>query len=81
MTRAMKFHLKNDVKEWLMPSFSTTTEIDRFVSGPTFMAAMRYFTYTMQCLCGFSQVTLMGTLKEWKEIRKRADGLLQYGNL
>ncbi|KAH7104865.1 hypothetical protein BKA62DRAFT_827027 [Auriculariales sp. MPI-PUGE-AT-0066] len=69
------------LRAWLVPDFSTTTETDRIVGCAVFMGAMKkYFTYTGGCGCGIPRVTLEGTREDWEQIIVRADRLREYGN-
>ena len=70
---------KSSVKEWIEPSFSTTTPNDRLIGGVALMGAMKnYFAFSVFIECGLPGVTLLGTLEDWKTIRTRADKLLEY---
>lgn len=53
-------------------SFSTTTPAARVASQVCLLDAhRRYFDYVAVCVCGFPQVTLLGTPSDWEEIRRR----------
>lgn len=55
--------------DWVMPSFSTTTNTDRVVASVVFMGAMqKYFSYTCGILCGLPSVTLLGDISDWQAI-------------
>jgi hypothetical protein len=58
----MQEHMADeDVQEWLLPQFTTTTVQDRAIGSMVMMATMKhYFTYIMLCGCGFPSVTLLG---------------------
>jgi len=69
-----------EVKKWILPSFSTTTDVDLVSCGIVFMATMKnYFKYRMMCLCGIPNVTLEGTVEDWKDILQRVNKLEEYG--
>lgn len=63
-----------ELREWVMPSFSTTTCHDEVVGAILFMGAMqKYFSYKMTICCGLPSVTLLGTVNDWKDILRRLD--------
>ena len=48
-----------ELREWVMPSFTTTTELDRVVASITFMGALsEYFDYGGVTGCGIPSVRL-----------------------
>lgn len=64
------------LRDWVMPSFTTTTDSDKVVGAVLFMGAMqKYFTYEMCVTCGIPSVTLLGDVEDWKEILRRLDKL------
>ncbi|KAG9398847.1 hypothetical protein AC1031_014165 [Aphanomyces cochlioides] len=66
--------------EWILPSFSTTTDHDRIVGSVVVMATMKkYFKYTFGLMCGIPNVTLLGTVEDWEAVRSRVDHLKQFG--
>ena len=68
------------VRSWLEPNFSTTTPNDRTVGRVVLMSAMKkFFDYKMCLMCGIPNVTLEGTLEDWKDIRARTEKLKEYG--
>lgn len=67
-----------EVKEWILPSFSTTTENDIVSIGVIFMATMKkYFNYRRMG-CGIPNVTLEGTTEDWKAVLDRLEKLKEY---
>jgi Domain of unknown function (DUF4419) len=61
-----------EFKDWITPSFSTTTQNDKTVSAMVVMASMKkYFTYSCEMLCGIPSVTLEGTKDDWVNIQSR----------
>lgn len=69
-----------DLDNWIMPSFSTTTETDRVVASVLFMGAMqKYFLYSMQFRCGIPAVTLLGEASDWQDILSRLDKIDKLG--
>lgn len=61
-----------ELKNWILPTFSTTTTVDRTVSAMLMMASMKsYFDYTFLMRCGIPSVTLDGTKEDWLDIQSR----------
>ncbi|CAL8089654.1 unnamed protein product [Orchesella dallaii] len=68
-----------EVKKWILPSFSTTTDNDLVSIGVVFMATMKkYFDYKMCLDCGIPNITLEGTVKDWENIHNRLGKLKEY---
>ncbi|KAK8098770.1 uncharacterized protein PG998_012011 [Apiospora kogelbergensis] len=68
------------LRDWVLPSFSTTTDTDKVVGSVLFMGAMqKYFSFSMCMLCGIPSVTLMGEIDDWKDILARLDKIDQMG--
>ncbi|KAF5967854.1 DUF4419 domain-containing protein [Fusarium coicis] len=69
-----------ELGNWVMPSFSTTTDTDRVVASVLFMGAMqKYFSYGMCLTCGIPSVTLLGEISDWEAILTRLDRLDHLG--
>ncbi|QKD57202.2 uncharacterized protein FOBCDRAFT_241801 [Fusarium oxysporum Fo47] len=69
-----------ELGDWVMPSFSTTTDTDRVVASVLLMGAMqKYFSYGMCLTCGIPSVTLLGEISDWEAILTRLDRLDQLG--
>ncbi|KAF8310914.1 hypothetical protein F5887DRAFT_1051423 [Amanita rubescens] len=69
-----------DLREWIMPTFSTTSTTDTTIYAMVMMASMKaYFSYKFSLLCGIPRVTLEGTKKDWEEIATRLEKLEDYG--
>ncbi|CAL8143483.1 unnamed protein product [Orchesella dallaii] len=67
------------VKNWVLPNFSTTTENDKVTVGVVFMAVMKkYFTYAISMGCGIPWITLDGTTQDWQNILGRLEKLKEY---
>lgn len=78
-TEEIDRRLKKKVKKWIMPTFSTTTDQDKMVYGLLLMGTMKsYFEYEVEEECGIPEVTLKGTLEDWKQLRELADHLLDF---
>ncbi|KAG5660396.1 hypothetical protein KAF25_003002 [Fusarium avenaceum] len=69
-----------ELRDWVLPSFSTTTDTDRVVGSVLFMGAMqKYFSYTCCLACGIPSVTLLGEVSDYENILKRLDRLEEMG--
>ncbi|CEJ86814.1 hypothetical protein VHEMI04215 [[Torrubiella] hemipterigena] len=85
MARSMTNLIAKNVKDpalsdWVMPSFTTTTDEDRSVAAVLFMGAMqKYFSYRFSLRCGIPSVTLLGELSDWQDILKRLDFIDRLG--
>lgn len=54
--------------------FSTSTNVDRLASQIVlFDAYSPYFSLWMMCVCGIPEITLLGTVDDWRRIRERID--------
>lgn len=68
------------LKEWMVPTFSTTTDLDKSVASFVMMGAMQeYFEYNFLLGCGFPSVTLLGDKSDWEDILARVERLPKYG--
>ncbi|KAK1762323.1 hypothetical protein QBC33DRAFT_501428 [Phialemonium atrogriseum] len=81
MTRLIQKNVvEPGLREWIMPTFSTTTESDRVVAAVLMMGSMqKYFSYTMSFLCGIPSVTLLGHREDWEDILHRLEKMTQLG--
>lgn len=65
-----------EMKDWVLPGFSTTTYSDKVVGSILFMGAMqKYFSFKMTVMCGLPSVTLLGSVEDWENILHRLDKL------
>lgn len=80
MTIEISKNIKDpNVREWVIPNFTTTTDTDRMVGAVVLMASMKsYFEYKMCLMCNLPSVTLLGEVEDWIEVRNRANKLLEY---
>ena len=80
MSIKIKENTVGDIREWIEPNFSTTTPLIKTVGSIVLMGALKnYFAYKFELCCGLPEVTLLGTLDDWIEIRRRADRLDEFG--
>lgn len=69
-----------DLKEWMMPAFSTTTKHDTVIASILMMGAMQeYFSYKCIISCGLPSVTLLGEKADWELILRKLDKLASFG--
>ncbi|KAH7129832.1 hypothetical protein B0J13DRAFT_563402 [Dactylonectria estremocensis] len=70
-----------ELRAWIMPAFSTTTDTDRVVASVLFMGAMqKYFSYEAHIICGIPSITLLGEVTDYQNILARLDKLEQLGD-
>lgn len=70
-----------DLKDWIIPDFTTTTDEDRSVASIVMMGTLqKYFDYILRGGCGFPSVTLLGEKADWEKILYRIRKLSQYGH-
>ncbi|MCJ1331359.1 hypothetical protein MMC10_008049 [Thelotrema lepadinum] len=63
-----------ELREWVLPSFTTTTADDKVIGAVLFMGAMQsYFSFKLTVACGIPSVTLLGEVTDWMDILKRLD--------
>ncbi|KAN0070194.1 protein of unknown function (DUF4419) domain containing protein [Elaphomyces granulatus] len=66
--------------EWVMPDFTTTTDIDRTVAAILMMGALQdYFAYKCKLGCGLPSVTLLGDKSDWDELLMRIELIPKLG--
>ncbi len=62
--------------DWILPAFSTTTLNDKVVGSVVLMASLKsYFSYKMELCCGVPEITLLGTAEDWALIHQRVEKL------
>ncbi len=81
ITKEMDKHIVDpDMRQWILPDFSTTTHTDTVTAAVLMMGAMQeYFSYKMRLCCGIPSVTLLGEKDDWIKIQGRLDKLPQLG--
>lgn len=68
-----------EVAKWLLPDFTTTTPNDRVAASVSVMSTLKeYFEMVFELSCGIPEVTLEGTVEDWKQLRQKLDRLLDY---
>ncbi|EFA78133.1 hypothetical protein PPL_08782 [Heterostelium album PN500] len=80
MTDLIAKNIKDpSIRDWSMPSFSTTTYNDRIVGAVCLMATMKnFFQFKYQLCCGLPSVTLLGSVEDWKSLKDKAQRLVEF---
>ncbi|KAI9237867.1 MAG: hypothetical protein BYD32DRAFT_415341 [Podila humilis] len=75
-----KHVLDPELREWIMPDFSTTTTDDRIITSVIMMSTLKkYFKYSIFTECGLPAVTLLGEKGDWEKLLVRIEKLTEYG--
>jgi len=66
-------------RDLVVNDFSTTGIVERAASELVLMDSMKsYYKYAVRTLCGIPNITLTGTVEDWKNIRTRAENLAEF---
>ena len=72
-------HVGDKAHELLTPEFSTTGPTEKAAAQVVLMDSFKeYFSYTCMTLCGIPEITLEGTVDDWRKLRDRVLGLATY---
>lgn len=67
-------------RDLVVCDFSTTGPVERAASELVLMDAMqKYFKYEFHVICGIPEITLAGTVDDWRSVRRRAQVFAEYG--
>jgi hypothetical protein len=67
-------------RDLVVASFTTTGPVERAASELVLMSAMKnYFDFTLMTMCGIPEITLLGSVEDWRAVRRRAEVLAEYG--
>ncbi|KAM9993929.1 hypothetical protein ACTFIZ_011895 [Dictyostelium cf. discoideum] len=82
MSNQIQSNIKDpSIKDLIIPNFTTTTESDKVVFSIALMSTMKsYFNFVFQTLCGLSEVTLLGEINDWINLKERVEKLIQFDN-
>lgn len=80
MSGQVRHHIGGTTHDLLMPTFSTTGEVERAAAQVVLLGAMRsYFDYRFLTLCGIPGVALEGTAADWDALIERTRPLARFG--
>jgi hypothetical protein len=66
-------------RDLVVASFSTTGPVERAASELVLMSAMKsYFRLVLVTRCGIPAITLLGSVEDWRSIRRRAEVLAEF---
>ncbi|KAI9292853.1 hypothetical protein K502DRAFT_325592 [Neoconidiobolus thromboides FSU 785] len=69
--------VSNDLSSLLNKPFSTSDELAIAVTSLTIMDLYKnYFTYSVTTRCGIPEISLLGTIEDWKDLLQRSQTLL-----
>ena len=75
----IKKHVGDETHDLLTPNFTTTGPVERAAAQVVLMDCFKqYFLYRMVCICGIPEITLKGTVEDWKLLREKALSLGRY---
>ncbi|KAM9994837.1 hypothetical protein ACTFIY_001035 [Dictyostelium cf. discoideum] len=82
MSNQIQSNIKGpSIKDLIIPNFTTTTESDKVVFSIALMSTMKnYFNFVFQTYCGLSEVTLLGEINDWINLKERVEKLIQFDN-
>ncbi|MCJ1461041.1 hypothetical protein MMC28_011423 [Mycoblastus sanguinarius] len=70
-----------ELRNWIIPTFSTTTETDKVICSIMMMSTLQsYFSYKCTLACGIPSVTLLGEKSDWENISTRIKKLTTFGD-
>jgi hypothetical protein len=65
--------VRGNVRELVECNFSTSGPVELTASQVALMDAMSpYFDYEIMAICGIPEVTLTGTVEDWKKVKGRS---------
>ena len=75
----IRSHIGEKTHDLLTPTFTTTSPVEKAAAEIVLMDAFKeYFSYRFYTICGIPEITLEGTVDDWKQLRERALGLAQF---
>ncbi|KAM9970834.1 hypothetical protein ACTFIR_002698 [Dictyostelium discoideum] len=82
MSNQIQSNIKDpSIKDLIIPNFTTTTESDKVVFSIALMSTMKnYFNFVFKTYCGLSEVTLLGEINDWINLKERVEKLIQFDN-
>ncbi|KAF4556854.1 Hypothetical protein D9617_1g087360 [Elsinoe fawcettii] len=75
-----KYICDPELRTWVMPDFTTTTESDRAVAAVLMMGSLKsYFKCYAELSCGLPSVTLLGERSDWETMLEKVEKLAVLG--
>lgn len=73
-------NINPSIYDWISPNFTTTTQNDKLTTGVALMTTLKnYFNYDLvSVFCGIPQVTILGSIDDWRQIRERVYRLKEF---
>ena len=72
-------HVGAETHNLLTPNFTTTGPNEKAAAQVVLMDTLKnYFEYEVHTLCGIPEITLEGTLDDWKKLRDKTLGLARF---
>ncbi|EAL67457.1 hypothetical protein DDB_G0279971 [Dictyostelium discoideum AX4] len=80
MSKEIQKNIKDPgLRNWIIPNFTTTTDSDKVVFSISLMSIMKkYFKFVMQTECGLPEVTLLGEISDWVNLKERVSLLIHF---
>lgn len=82
MTKLMEKEIvDSELRTWIMPDFTTTTDSDRIVAAILMMGAMKkYFAYTSRTACSIPTIKILGERSDWVTLLAKIEKISQLGS-
>lgn len=78
-SQEIRKHVGDETHDILTPNFTTTGAVERAAAQVVLMDCFKqYFRYVSVCICGIPEITLTGTVEDWKLLREKAVSLAAY---
>ena len=78
-SKEIRKHIGDETHDLLTPNFTTTGPVERAAAQVVLMDCFKqYFRYRMVCICGIPEITLKGTVEDWKSLHEKAMSLGRY---
>ena len=78
-SQQIRKHVGDKTHALITPEFTTTGAVERAAAQVVLMNTFKaYFSYQVMTMCGIPEVTLEGTVDDWKKLRDKALALAWY---
>ena len=79
ISEQIRKHVGSETHNLLTPEFTTTGPNEKAASQVVLMDTLKnYFEYELHSFCGIPEITLEGTVDDWKKLRDKTLSLAQY---